>query len=528
MAAKAKSSPVLIVFLVVFVLLSIILGVTTYLGFSAQSDLTNEAKAKEDEKNKWQKDADFYHLLAIAYKAYDGLPLTKEEQEAVGPLRSGFNSGQLVTSSRAKDKEENVKAIRENLDKNLGWDPATNRPVKSLSDEIDQLKKDLATATKNWEAAKDAQKKADTAAAASQKELENARKDFQDSLDKQKKKADEDLAKYVAEIADREKQKLDLSKQIETLRTEMAQREGEAGKLKSAMEKESKQLKMRVEKAEAKNATVNILDYDHPKGTIYQVDQTGRMPYINLGSADNLKPGITFSVYAPGPGGRPITYDVYGPDGKPAVGADGKPEKEGKATLEVTNILGDHLAQARVTSLRDEGKDPIMRGDLLFNPGWDPNTRQHVAITGLVDLTGEGRDDMNEFVRNLQRQGVIVDAYLDLKDLTIKGKGIDRQTDYLILGPIPVTGSDPTREDKRRDTIVKEMADMQQKATDNGVTLISLRKFLALSGYHVPRGAGLQGNATVTAPGVYSGGSSAPAPKEAPKEAPKDKPDMDK
>jgi hypothetical protein len=534
MAAKAKSSPVLVVFLVIFILLSVILGVTTYLGFSGQSDLDNAAKKAKEDEGKANKDKDWYQLLAISYKSYLGLPLTKTEQENIVTLRSGFNSGTIVTSSRAPDKDENVKAIRENLDKPLGWDATTNRPQKSYTDMVEDLKKKLDAATKNWETAKEGEKKARADADANKKELENAKTAFADALDKLKKQADADLAKYVQTIAERDKEKGELGQKIEELKTEMASREGQTTKKVQAMEKESKQLKQAAEKlAEKVNAKVNILDYDHPKGKIYQVDQTGRMPYINLGSADNLKPGVTFSVYAAGPDGRPISFDVTGPDGKPVLGPDNKPEKEGKATVEVVNILGAHVAQVRTTWIRDEGRDPIQRGDLLFNPGWDPNARQHVAVTGLIDLTGEGRDDMNEFIRNLQQQGVIVDAYLDLKDITVKGKGIDRQTDYLILGPVPdFAGSDQAKEDdprvKHRAAIIKEMTDMQQKAIDNGVTLISLRKFLALAGYRVPRGAGLKTGAENARPPALSGGAP-PAAKEKDKEAPKEKDkDMEK
>ena len=46
--------------------------------------------------------------------------------------------------------------------------------------------------------------------------------------------------------------------------------------------------------------------------------------------------------------------------------------------------------------------------------------REHVAIIGLIDLMGDGKDNTAELVRNLTRQGIIVDAYLDLKDKTLK------------------------------------------------------------------------------------------------------------
>src|SRR5262249_26697127 len=153
----------------------------------------------------------------------------------------------------------------------LVWDPTTNRPQKTYTDQIEDLKKKLDTATKNWETAKDAERKARADADAKAKELENAQAASNGALTKQKKKTDEDLAKCVRTSAEREKEKGELGKQIEQLKTEMASREGETAKKSAAMEKEIKQQKVALEKqAAANNAKVNILDYDHPKGKIYQ------------------------------------------------------------------------------------------------------------------------------------------------------------------------------------------------------------------------------------------------------------------
>src|SRR5262249_19422845 len=181
--------------------------------------------------------------------------------------------------------------------------------------------------------------------------------------------------------------------------------------------KEMEKLRVQLEKAQAQAATnvVSILDYDQPKGMIHSIDRAGEMPFINLGSADNARPGLTFSVYGINAEGKPISHEVTDRQGKPAVGTDAKPLREGKATVEVVSVLSDHVSQARITSWRDRERDPVLKGDLLFNPAWSPNMRQHVAIAGTVDLTGEGHDDLQELIRTLERQNVIVDAYLDTK-----------------------------------------------------------------------------------------------------------------
>jgi RNA polymerase sigma factor (sigma-70 family) len=93
---------------------------------------------------------------------------------------------------------------------------------------------------------------------------------------------------------------------------------------------------------------------------IVAVDRKGTQVYINLGTADRVTPNLTFSIHS------------LGPDGKLS---------KAKGTLEVVQVIGPHLSRARVTSVKDSSRDPVMRNDRLFNPTWDPEKRS-VAATG--------------------------------------------------------------------------------------------------------------------------------------------------
>jgi RNA polymerase sigma factor (sigma-70 family) len=85
---------------------------------------------------------------------------------------------------------------------------------------------------------------------------------------------------------------------------------------------------------------------------VIRLDRAGKTSYINLGSDDRVTPGLTFGVHGVGPNGKPV----------PLV----------KGTVEVVRVLGRHLSQAQVTSVADAARDPILPGDLLFNPSWHP------------------------------------------------------------------------------------------------------------------------------------------------------------
>src|SRR5262249_27220161 len=124
--------------------------------------------------------------------------------------------------------------------------------------------------------------------------------------------------------------------------------------------------------------------------------------------------------------------------------------------------------------------------------------RQHVAIAGFIDLTGDGRDNIEEFMTNLKKQGMIIDAWLDPADhKTPRGDGITLETNYLILGSQPEISDrdkikgpdDPSITNKSE--VFDAVGKMQREALDKGVTVVPLQKFVAMTGYRLPKGAGV-------------------------------------
>ncbi len=508
----------LIIFLVFFVLATIALGVTTYLGYSDQAKLIADKDAAKKDADKKNSNSDWFQFQALFYRQLMGEKLNDEDKKAYAVLRDRFASGELERGTTDTRKEDALKTLRAQVDNpelfeqardpNRQPKPDPNEEAKELAK--DKIKKDP---IKSYpEVVQARQKKVDeitnVTLAAAKKELKDAQDKINElttTLAAEKKAFADGLAKANAAAAANLQKNIDeraeLQKRLDAVGAELAKLNEDTGTLKdeqakkvTTLTKEIKLLNEVVGKLKAQvEQPVSIFDYDTPKGRISSIDSTGDMPFINIGSADGLKPGVTFSVYGVGLDGKPIAYDVLNREGKPVVGADGKHEKEGKATVEVLAVVGPHQSQVRVTSVRDRNQDPIMKGDLLFNPSWNPAIQQHVAIAGQVDLSGSGRDELSEFLRTLEKNRVVVDAYQDLREVTVKGQ-VTRQTDYLILGDVPnFEGSDRAKEDdprmKRRDEIIAQMTKMQEDAQRNGVTVISLRKFLLLSGYKVPRAA---------------------------------------
>ncbi|MBM4092301.1 MAG: hypothetical protein FJ276_23165 [Planctomycetes bacterium] len=179
--------------------------------------------------------------------------------------------------------------------------------------------------------------------------------------------------------------------------------------------------------------------------TITSVNQKEGVLYVDIGSADNLKQQQTFSVYD--------------------KGTTGVMEAKSKGRVEVVRILGEHVAMCRI--LEDDITNIIVPGDLVFTPAWAPGRVIHFAVAGFVDVTGDGRPDM-ELLENLIR----INGGQLAPEVTV-------QTRYLIQGEDRGEGIDgePTGEERADFTSKIRMAEQI------GVDRLSVDKLLTLMGW---------------------------------------------
>ena len=153
-------------------------------------------------------------------------------------------------------------------------------------------------------------------------------------------------------------------------------------------------------------------EFEVAEGAIVSVYARQDTLTINIGSADLLWPLVTFSVHDAGAN---------------TAQGDGL-----KGRIEVQEILGDHLARARI--LEQDFANPIAPGDKIYTPLWHRGQATHFAIVGKIDLNADGEDD-RELVKSViaANKGVI-DAEMDVLG-KITGK-INENTRYLIEGDI--------------------------------------------------------------------------------------------
>ena len=207
-----------------------------------------------------------------------------------------------------------------------------------------------------------------------------------------------------------------------------------------------------------KSETLNKMTaetFDAPLGEVRWVNQHTGTAWINLGRADSLIRQVSFSVYPADI--TNLTTSVK------------------KASIEVTQFLGDHLAEARVTD--DKPDDPIMPGDKIYTPIWSPNQPKHFALTGLLDVEGDGQSDLSTVMNLITMNGGLVDCYLNDKGEVIGHMTIN--TRYLVCGKnFDESGTEADCE--------KAYGAMTNTAAKLGIPSIPLQELLERTGWKNP------------------------------------------
>ena len=409
--------------LIVFVLLTIVFAVVTAILFSGQTELkqkaeTNQKRATEQENAARKAISEMEELKKMmGYDANDPLET----------VQKGFNEDM---QRYAANFPEETRKYRQTIERQATILAEKNTELKKSADDFASLQAkydDLHKVTQG-----ENQKFADAA--------NEAQQDRQSELDKFK--------------TDRER----LEGQQEQLNTTLQQVRQEqdtaVAQINTKLEETNKELDSVSSKYKTVKGQIDDLKREKPDeflGAVSWVNQRSGMVWVNLGRADALRPQTCFSVYD--------------------TGASETSEVTKKASIIVTQILGEHLAEAKI--LEDKSINPILPGDKIFTPIWSLGEKRHFALAGVADLDGDGEDDRDRLYSIIELNGGVVDAPVD-KTGKRQGK-MTLNTRYLILGETPGITSSPE--------LLKDYTDATREANRLNVETITLRKFLEMVGW---------------------------------------------
>lgn len=279
------------------------------------------------------------------------------------------------------------------------------------------------------------------------------------------------LAAYRETSIDKKVQQIEANAQNQIKRAQQAQ-----SKLQQQVSQQSatiSDLQREIEKYQNRLAQIRI----DPKEGIVQVadGHISRLPgngvaYIDLGSGDQIAPGMTFEV-----------YDKF--TGIPALG-DGLSETDmpvGKASIEVIRP-GAGSSECRI--IRTTPGEQMVEGDLIANLVYDPKTKYNFVVYGEFDLDQNGVTSMS-------------DAQV-IKRLITQWGGrtqteINADTDFVVVGKEPVV-RDLSEEDQLDPLLVAQWEeqnaaldayqDVVSKANQLSIPILNQNRFLYFVGYY--------------------------------------------
>lgn len=460
MAARENQGYLIAV--IILVLLTLVLALSTFLGVSKMNE--NEAKLIEAEKQlKAQKvTSEANKIEAQVLRAYVGElgPSLAEVDSMFDSLDSLTLNNQLTEAQNATigDVLTNLKEVRSEYDKDMklfiasdGGDQAQEQTWRNLVRNLNAVLSKSHNKEMVLRGTMDRiQTQSDTDVAKMTEkvtELQGSLKTAQDTMAKDRTdyKAKEqalqtslDSAKSQNESVNRQFQNYAQTATAEqkTLKNDIA-----------GLEKEKGTLKVKLDRYEQEN-------FDLHDGRIVRVAHRIDRVYLDLGTADGLRPNLSFAVY-------PQTATDFQRD-------------EFKAMIEVTRITGEHQSEARITL--EDPTNPILPKDFVLTATWDPGYSVPIALIGLFDLDGDGSSDRLRLVQMIENNGGRVAAMIDEQGKVI-GK-IDATTRYAVMGQSP----DPAAEfSGALYTAINELTDQAKK---NTVQQIDQRKLLNWMGRH--------------------------------------------
>jgi len=257
--------------------------------------------------------------------------------------------------------------------------------------------------------------------------------------------------RYVTDTTRVEEEKTRMASQLRAAQQEVTKL---AEKSKDEVQQLQQELQKQSQIAESFKNQVKQQSTDtfaRPQGEVTRVNKGANVVWINLGSGDGLNRQTSFSVH---------------PAGTEDVGDSG-----GKASIEVTRILNDRLAEARIVN--DEITNPIMVGDVIYSPAWEPGGETAFALAGFMDIDDDGNSDRNKVKSLILRSGGNIVAEVD--DEGRRTGKIDINTRYLVVGDAPT--------EKSSKEAMASYSSIQKEASSLGIELISVDKFLNLMGY---------------------------------------------
>jgi hypothetical protein len=415
--------------LIIFVILTIVLSVTTFLFWKDASDQRTAFQSAETEKNNAQAaERQMMETTNNVLNLVAGAP----SNEAGGTAATVSARATRLTTDFEADKQKwttfpedqhNYRAMTNYL-YDLRLDllaklDAEQKKSMSLQSQYDELQRTTQAQLAESKRIADA----------TQKDLQDMQARAKNDQDGQAQKYTELAATLQTKTQEYQAAQQQFNATTATLIKEQQTREGELLNTKNDLER-------------VMGITPTPVD-----GQVVWVSQRGGVLLVNLGSDDYLPRQVGFSVYD-----RDTTLAT---------------NDTMKGKIEITRVIGPHMAEAKI--LDDDMRKPIIAGDKVASPLWDPGRQERFALVGFLDIDGDNRDDREVLRSLITMSGGIIDA----EDTDKEPRNLTVDTRFIVVGA----------ETKMEQEQVEKFSDLMREAEDLGVTKLNIADLLDQLGY---------------------------------------------
>jgi hypothetical protein len=460
--------------LIVFVMLTFVLGVTTYLFFKKADENLKLMEAKQTEAS----DANTKRLEAeknrlelvkdvLGFPEELGNPeILKRKQEAIDEVYGKYleqptydNVVRWLSSSVQKhyDAMSSLQAEKDRF--------AAEKKELAGRHESELKKKEESTqnAVAKIKDVESKQQASEAAAAASIKQLEQAR-DAATAQTKRLKLVGEKISEARPYLSLERQQKWPADseaadgdrdeRRVAVLLDEMRDRERTIVRLNQIIAQlrvADPALQTTVLAATPKDDRVDEFD-----GRILSVNELDRTVLVSVGRTTGLRAGLQLNVYGP-------------TDPQPQIGSK-------KAVVEVVAIESDSLVRCRVR--KDSTRDPIIPGDVVATSLWSPGTPLEVVIVGITQFGGEPEGDRKRLEQLVERVGGTVADTVSPSTTMVVDAGVPQSKGIDAEGQVASRKFWSAKQKERR---VSQMKAAEQM----GIKVTAIEPFLDMLGLQV-------------------------------------------
>lgn len=446
--------------LIVFVMLTFILAVTTYLFLRQRFDADvarQEAEKKmaesnaalataEADKNKLKQILGFEEkktVMEIETEVNEIFEKNHEDFTADSKSYTSF-SRWLLESNEAKDKAvADQKARSEQLEKEKAETMAAAAKREEELQALARTKEQEAAALKKdfdarWE---EHASRSKSLAEAQQKALDEVRR--LDLLDEEIAKGE----KFLSPPRQARFKTKPVEERVAILLEQLKEQEARIARdndILSTLRVADKALQDTVLNATPVDDRIDGID-----GRVLSVNEVDRTVLLDVGSTRGLRPGLVLRVYDPG-------------EARPQAG-------DFKAVVEVVAVESGALARARIRS--DAVGDPILPGDGVATSLWSPDGTFEAVIVGFVQVDADQKSDQDRLQQMIERIGGRVEPKVSTSTTMVIDAGLPQSPGGVLERAAGWRAGD----EKRRETETKEAARL-------GIRVVGIDAFLDMMG----------------------------------------------